>query len=204
MATSEVIKLKGARLSFAKIWEPKAFHEGQTKRFEASFLIDPSSKAGQAQIATILEQAEIILEEKFNGKIPKSLEFGFGWADGTPVEIAGNKYHHKVMDYDGYEGMFFVTSANTVRPVIIDNKFEGGAPVPLVEADGRPYSGCYVNGTITLWTQDNAFGKRVNGNLRGIQFLKHGDAFGVKPADAAEEFDDIEDVEDENGADWDD
>lgn len=204
MATSEVIKLKGARLSFAKIWEPKAFREGQKKRFEASFLVDPSSKAGQAQIDEILEQSEAILLEKFNGKIPKSLELGFGYADGSPVEIGGNKYTHKVMDYDGYDGMFFVTSANTTRPAIIDNKFVDGQPVPLVEADGKPYSGCYVNGSITLWTQDNEFGKRVNGNLRGIQFLKHGEAFGVKPTDAAEEFDDIEGVEEEEGADWDD
>ena len=48
--TSEVIKLKKVRLSFAKLFEPVSFRTGQSRRYEASFLLDPSlikSKLGQ-------------------------------------------------------------------------------------------------------------------------------------------------------------
>jgi hypothetical protein len=196
--TSEVIKLAKARLSFARLFVPKAFREGQKARYEGTFLIDPSSKAGQAQIDLILAEAKGVIEAKFQGKIPKTLKFGFGYADGDDFMIGKTKFHSDVKEYDGYEGMFYVATANTTRPTVVDRDRS-----PLAEEDGKPYSGCYVNGTITLWAQDNEFGQRVNGNLRGCQFYKDGEAFGVKPVDADEEFDDIEDA-DEDGADWDD
>lgn len=186
--TSEVIRLKGARLSFPRLWEPKSFREGQPARFEGSFLIDASSKAGQAQIAKILEEAEGVIKAKFNGKIPKKLKFGFGYADGDDFKIGNVSFHSEPKEYDGYEGMFYISSANKTRPTVVDRDRS-----PLVAEDGKPYAGCYVNGTITLWAQDNEYGQRVNANLRGVQFLKDGEAFGVKPVDADEEFDEIED-----------
>ena len=56
----------------------------------------------------------------------------------------------------------------------------------LVESSGKPYSGCYVNAIIECWAQDNKeFGKRINFGLKGVQFLRDGDAFsgGGKAAD---------------------
>jgi hypothetical protein len=185
--TSEVIKLARARLSFARLFTPKAFRQGQKERYEGTFLIDPSSKAGQAQIKNILSEATKIAKEKFNGKIPKTLKFGFGYADGSDFKLGDVNFHSEPKEYDGYDGMFYLASANTTRPTVVDR-----GRTPLVEADGKPYSGCYVNGTVTLWAQDNEFGQRINANLRGVQFYKDGEAFGVKPVDADEEFDDIE------------
>jgi hypothetical protein len=75
--------------------------------------------------------------------------------------------------------------------------------VELAEDDGVLYSGCYVNMTVTLWTQDNEYGKRVNANLRAVQFVKDGEAFGVAPVDAEEEFDEVEIEDDEGGDNWD-
>ena len=186
--TSEVIKLAKARLSFARLFVPKAFREGQKERYEATFLIDPSSKAGQKQIATILDEATKVAKAKFNGKIPKTLKFGFGYADGDDFKLGNVNFHSEPKEYDGYEGMFYIATNNTTRPSVVDR-----GKAPLVEADGKPYSGCYVNGTLTLWGQDNEFGQRINANLRGVQFYMDGEAFGVKPVDADEEFDDIED-----------
>lgn len=188
MATSDVIKLPNVRLSFARLFQAKAFREGQKKRFEASFLLDPSDKAHAAKIKEILKQAEAVVKEKFGGKVPKKLKFGFGYADGDDFKIGNVTFHSDVKEYDGYEGMFYVSTANTTRPTVVDRHRN-----PLTEEDGKPYSGCYVNGSITLWGQDNEFGQRVNGNLRAVQFVKDGEAFGVKPVDADEEFDEIED-----------
>jgi len=56
-----------------------------------------------------------------------------------------------------------------------------------MEENGKPYAGCYVNMSIRLWAQDNQFGKRVNAQLRAVQFVKDGEAFGDKPVDPQKE-----------------
>jgi hypothetical protein len=89
--------------------------------------------------------------------------------------------------YEGFEGNLFISARSKVRPSVFD-----GQRNELTEADGKPYSGCYVNVSLELWAQDNQFGKRINAQLRGVQFLRDGDAFsgGTRPADA-DEFDEI-------------
>jgi len=185
MPTSDTIKMKDVRLSFPRLFVPKSFTEGQPPRFEGSFLLDPSDKAHAKVIDKLIETAKEILLEQFNGEIPKSVELCFQYTDGeTPVEVGSLKYRGKPKEYDGYEGMFVLSSSNRTRPTVVDRDL-----TPLVEDDGKPYAGCYVNASITLWTQDNQYGKRVNANLRAVQFVRDGDAFGIRPADAEEEFD---------------
>jgi len=183
--TSDIIQLKEVRLSFARLFTPKAFRQGQTPRYEATFLMDPSRKDHAKMISTIKKTAKEILSEYYGGadKIPvKKLEYCFGDADDDGIE------------YDGYAGMFYIRTSNQTKPKILDrNKAE------LDEASGRPYSGCYVNTNITLWVMDNDFGKRVNCNLRIVQFNKDSTAFGAKPAEAEEM--DIVDIDDDDGVD---
>jgi hypothetical protein len=79
-----------------------------------------------------------------------------------------------------------VSSRNKVRPLVLDRDKS-----PLTQSDGRPYAGCYVNGSIELWCQDNAYGKRINATLRGVQFYKDGEAFAGGGSATADEFDDL-------------
>lgn len=204
--TSQKITLHNVRLSFARLFTPKAFREGQKERFEGSFLLDPSSPVHQKDIKNIQAAALGVIKAKFNGKIPKGLDLCFGYADGDPITVGPNKYTNKPKEYDGYEGMVFLSSANTTAPKVVlgqrdpqTGKFE-----QVSEESGIVYSGCYVNATITLWAQDNEYGKRVNANLRAVQFVRDGEAFGVAPVNADEEFDEVE-VDDSDGADadWD-
>lgn len=188
MATSEKVKLPGARLSFARLFVPKSFREGQPERYEGTFLLDPSNKKHAKVIDDIIAQAEDVIVKTYGKKVPAKLSFCFGYADGDDMKIAGKTVRSEIKEYDGYEGMFYISSSNRQRPPVVDRD-----RTPLVEADGRPYSGCYVNGSITLWGQDNEYGKRINANLRAVQFVADGEAFGVKPVDADEEFDEIED-----------
>jgi hypothetical protein len=188
MSTSEVITLgSGAspvRLSFARLFNPKSFQEGQPPRYEATFLLDPSNKEHAAVIAKIKETAKALLTEHFGGEIPKGVKPCYGSGDEK--------------EYDGYEGMFYISTSNRSRPTVVDRQRN-----PLAEADGKPYSGSYVIGSITLWVMDNKFGKRVNANLRAVQFVKDGEAFGVKPVDAEDEFealpDDVDTSSEPNG-----
>ena len=184
MPTSDIIKLANVRLSFPRLFRPRAFQPGQDPRFEATFLLDPSDKAHAASIKEIQDTAQAILEEHFNGKVPKGVVMCFGDADEDDKE------------YDGYQGMFYISTSNKTKPTIVGRKLE-----ELDEQSGVPYAGCYVNTNLTLWVMDNQFGKRVNANLRIVQFVRDGEAFGVRPADAAEEFEVLDDDDFEEGGD---
>lgn len=180
--TSEIIKLKKVRLSFAKLFTPESFREGQAKRYEATYLLDPSDAEHRKSIKEIRSEAKRILIEYYGdeskiptkGKNANILCFGLADEDG---EV-----------YDGYEGMFYIKSATPAAkpPRIIDRDKS-----PLTEEDGRPYSGCYVNTNITLWVQNNEFGNRVNCNLRIVQFHSDGEAFGAASA-SVDEMDEVE------------
>ena len=124
MATSEVIHLNNVRLSFPQLAKAKAFRPGQEARYEAAFLLDPSNKTHAATIKQIKAAAKAVLEEHFNGKIPKGIKFCFGDADKNGKE------------YDGYEGMFYITSSKKEsqgRPTVVDRDRS-----PLTAEDGKP------------------------------------------------------------------
>jgi hypothetical protein len=85
---------------------------------------------------------------------------------GNHLRPAGEKLNLCLHDgdekaeYEGFPGNFFLNAANKARPAVIDRDRS-----PLIQADGRPYAGCYVNAVIDIWAQDNNFGKRVNASL---------------------------------------
>ena len=168
--TSEKIKLENVRIAFAHVHSPTAFQEGQDKQFQLTALLDPSIAAHAGLIAQVKESALSVYKEAWQGKKVKLIGQCFGDADEESVE------------YDGFEGMFYVRVKSKTRPVIVDRD-----RTPLVEEDGKPYSGCYAHVSCTLWTQDNQFGKRINGNLRGVQFVRDGDAFSGAPNISAED-----------------
>ena len=191
-ATSEVIKVFGARLSYPKMFTPQAFDDGGPKRFEATFLLDPSNPDHAAKIKEIKIATRALMTEAFGPDFdPKELRDRVCFGEG-------NK---KAKIPDGYADMFFVNTANTTRPAVANRS--GG---PVVEGDEQcPYGGCFVNGTFTFWAQNNKFGKRINANLRGVQFVKDGEAFGREPINAEDEFEAMEDNTPADGpSDWDD
>lgn len=184
--TSDVVKIKNARGSFLRLDKPKAFQEGQTPRYEATFLLDPSKPEHAAVIEAIKADAKKLVQAQW-GEKPAGLKLCFGLADNDETK----------KKYEGYAGMFYITTANTERPGVY-----GPARQPVAPGDEFwPYSGCKVNTNITLWTQDNKFGKAIRANLRIVQFAGHGQAFsGSGPARAEEELELLEDVPKASGA----
>lgn len=175
-ATSDVIKLPSVRLSFAKIYKPETFATGQDSRFSATFLLDPTKAEHKATIQQIQAAAKKLIDEA--GFKVSDFDVCFGHADKHP----------KKAKYDGYAGMFFLVASNKVRPTVVNRRRE-----PVAEGDAQaPYSGCYVYGSITLWLQNNQYGKKINANLRAVQFEKDGEAFGMRPVNAEDEFEPLE------------
>ncbi len=193
--TSEKIFLDVVRLSFPVLITPRSFTKGQEPKFQSTFLLDPSGKAHAKMIKEIKKQYKLVVAESFGKgtKIPANKRC-FGLA----------KNHPKKKEYDGYEGMFYIATSNDTRPTLAGKKRER-----LDDDDVRTllYAGAYVNTVVTLWTQDHEVGGQgVNANLRIVQFVKNGEAFGRGPADADEELKDvdIEDDDDDANDDWDD
>jgi len=189
--TSEKIELKNVRLSFADIYKAKAFEVGQKPRYSASFLLDPSDKAHKKLIKLIKSEGDRIAEEEWGFTVDQMLERSNKKNKEVP-KLKGTCFGNgddldKV--YDGYDDMFFVRTSKLEddgRPTVVDTDMS-----PLTAEDNKPYNGCYVDATLTLWTQNNQYGKRINGNLRAIRFRSDGDAFGRPPIEAEDEFSEV-------------
>jgi len=182
MSQEQVIKLPQVRLSFPAIFTAEAFNEGQDAKYSCAYILDPSTDIGAKTIKTLEAAIHAVAEAKWGkNKIPKSMK---------PCLNDGND-----KDYNGYEDMMFITASNKTKPQVVIKK-DG---VNVEATPDEVYAGCYVNATITLWAQDNQYGKRVNANLRAIQFYKDGEGFGAAKIDADDElegFDDFAEADD--------
>ena len=96
--------------------------------------------------------------------------------------------------YDGYPGNWFVSASSKTQPQIFDRD-----TTPISdESVGRPYGGCKVYAWITVWVQDNQFGKRINASIERVQFAADGTPFsGTSRASLGA----VEAIEDEDFAD---
>jgi hypothetical protein len=162
------ITLNNVRLSFPALWEPRKGPDATSKpAYQAAFILDKKDNA--AEIAAVKAAIAAIVKDSFKGKQPPKIAL----RDGAEKP-----------DVDGYgETVMFINSRSDKRPHVIGRKME-----QLAESDGKPYAGCYVNASIRLWAQDNQYGKRINAQLRAVQFVKDGDEFGDSAVDVNKEF----------------
>ncbi|EKS9794858.1 MULTISPECIES: DUF2815 family protein [Burkholderia] len=172
------IKLSNVRLAFPQLFEAKTVNGEGKPAFSAAFLIDPADP----QVKELNAAIDQVAKDKWGAKADAILK-----QMRAQDKIALHDGDLK-SNYDGFPGNLFVSSRSATRPLVIDKD-----KTPLTEQDGKPYAGCYVNASVELWAQDNSFGKRVNASLRGVQFLRDGDAFAGGGAASEDEFDEITD-----------
>lgn len=174
------VTLKNVRLSFPHIFKPQPFKNGEGEpKYNCSFLLH--KEKNKAEIEAMRKAINGVAKEKWPTDMPKLKPEKLCMRDGD------------VEDWDGYPGHYYVSASNKRRPAVIDRNRS-----PLTEDDGKPYAGCYVNAVVRVWAQDSKeFGKRINASLEAIQFVKDGDAFGAKPVDVNEKFDDLGDTDGE-------
>lgn len=167
------VTLNNVRLSFPALWEPRKGPDATSKAsYQAAFLLDKKDNA--ADIAAVKAAIAAITKETFKGKQPPKICLREG---------------SEKPDLEGYgDGVMFINARSDKRPHVIGRKMEAIGP-----DDGIVYAGCYVNATIRLWGQDNNYGKRINAQLRAIQFVKKGDAFGDGDIDVMKEFKPLDD-----------
>jgi hypothetical protein len=165
------IILKNVRVSFPSLFKKGSFNGEETK-YEATFLLNKEEHADS--IAEIKEQIAGLVKVNLKGaKVPADK---LCLRDGDEVE------------YDGYAGCYSIKCSTKKRPIVIDRDRS-----PLTEDDGKPYGGCYVNASIDLWVQNNAYGKRVNSTLLAVQFAKDGAPFADGSTGDVNDFDMLDD-----------
>ncbi len=175
------VALKNVRLAFCDLFVAKDFNNDGKFKFGSTLLFEP----GSDNEVKMREAINAVAREQWKAKAKGEL-VALEKKDRTCLHDGADK------DYDGFDGMLYVNATNTIRPTIVDQR-----KAPLVEADGKPYAGCYANAIIDVWAQDNQWGKRINASLSGVQFVKDGEAFAGGKAASIDEFDEIEDDDDD-------
>lgn len=175
---NDQLLLENVRLSFPDIWKATSI-KGSDPKFAASFLLD--KKENSDQIKKIKGLMWALCIEKFGGK-----EKAKALLDKGKILVCLHEGNTK--DYDGYsDENMYISSSSGKRPSIIDRD-----RTPLAQEDGRPYAGCIVNAAVRLWAMDNDFGRRINCELLGLQFVKDGEPFGAPPFRPEEVFPELD------------
>ena len=167
------IKMKNVRLSFPSLFETEQFGEQDTGKYAATFILDKDDNA--AEIKQIQDEINRLMKEELKTKLPD---------DKVALKDGDD------MGRPEYEGKMTIKGSTKKRPLVIDRD-----KTPLSDGDDKPYAGCYVNGIISLWAQNNKYGKRVNASLEGVQFSEHGEPFTTGGV-SVDEFDDFDDEDD--------
>lgn len=163
------VKLTNVRLSFPSLFKKASFNGEEGTKYEATFLLPKSDVKTHKAVMDVIEECKVANK---NTKVASDKLF---IKDGDDIE------------YEGYAGHWAIKTSNNSRPTTINRDRS-----VVVESDEVFYAGCYVNAIIEPWSQSNQYGKRINANLLGVQFVKDGEAFGNGPVDVSDEFDDIE------------
>lgn len=171
------VTIKDVRIAYAQgVFQARAAKPGDKEKFGAAFLFEPGHPVVKLLAEAVGAAAKAKWADKANDML-KQLKAG----DRLPVHSGDAKASSA-----GYAGMLYMNAGNALRPLVIDSN-----NAPLTEADGRPYSGCYVNAIVEIWAQDNQHGKRVNASLLGVQFARDGERFAGGSVATTDDFEPI-------------
>lgn len=164
------ITIRNTRLAFPALFEARSVAGEGKPRYSAAFILP----ADHPQLDEVNAAIEEVAKDKWGAKAGAVLK-ELRSKDRVALHDGDTK-----AQYDGFEGNFYVSASNAARPLIADRDRS-----ILVESDGVIYAGCYVYATVEFWAQDNQFGKRINAELKTVQFFRDGDAFtgGGRPGD---------------------
>lgn len=168
------LKIDNVRLAFPALFEAKTVNGQGAPAYSASFIIPKD----HPQVKDIEEIITKLADDKWGTKA-KSVLTQLKAGDKTALHNGDTK-----SQYNGFSGNYYISCRSKTRPVVLDKDKS-----PLTANDGKPYAGSHVNASVEFWVQDNQYGKRINASLRGVQFVKDGEAFSGSAPASDDEFD---------------
>lgn len=182
-STNIEILVKGVRFSYLNVFEPYTSPEGK-KSYGLNAIIPPN----HPQFPEIIETIKKVAQATFGDEWQTTLK-----TLNAQDRVCLHNGDVSKPNAEGYKGMFYI-SANKKTPFrALETR--NGVNVELTASDGRPRSGDYGNVKLSIWGQANQFGKRINADPLGVQFVRRGpplggggrvaklDEFGVEPSD---------------------
>ena len=103
------VKLTNVRLSFPDLFETRTVNGEGKPAFGASFIIDPQDP----QVAAIEKAIQAVAKEKWGARADAILKT-LRAAGKVPLKDGDTK------NYEGYEGMLFISARSQVQPLVID------------------------------------------------------------------------------------
>lgn len=182
--SDKVLKAVKVRCSFPHLFEEPVINNKKASR-SCTFLFDKNDKEHLAQLKAIKAEMQVLADQhdKLDGNTKK--------ADGLCVRDGDE------MRRPEYEGHYVLKANAQGKPAVFNRRKE------LVTQDDSPiYAGCYVDGSFTLWVQDNEHGLRINASLRGVRYREDGEPLEggvIDPDEVRDEFADEEDDDDKSG-----
>lgn len=172
------ILLKDVRIFFPSLFKEGTYQGQPTGRYSSKFRVEKNSENMKILTEAVLAEAKATWPEDwqrmlmlFKGDATKSCMI-----DGDLSET------------EGFDGGIILTGQRKLdkgRPVVVDRNKN-----PLIESDGKPYSGSYVNASLEIWGQNKNY-KGMRCGLLAVQFVRDGEAFTGGHAATDEDFDDL-------------
>ncbi len=217
-STSKTLVIPDVLFSFLYCDRPKENKDPKTGKITYSFEADGVFPATHPAFSLIRETMRELAKNAW-GETPA--QFPFGAPDPTSGQatmvtmpewqgvLQGLQLEGRIPLRDGnrrnkqeepYTGNFYVKTRSSRQPRVVVTR--GGVNVEIQPGDPQyPYSGCRGNLVVDVWVQGSKakpspYGRRINAQLTGVQFLAHGkkfggggrvaalDEFGICPADA--------------------
>ena len=180
MKSDTKVIIAGARLSYANLFEPRAF-EGQEPKYSVSILIDKEDEATVALIQKAVKNAGEAGSEKYGKK--------FGTGLRTPLRDGDVDRP----DDENYQGCYFINANSKNAPQVVGKLRDPntGKPLPLGPED--VYSGCYANVSVNFYPYNVSGNKGVAAGLNNVQKVADGERLsGASSATDDFEFEDAE------------
>ena len=187
-----LIRLTNARLAFPNLYEARSFQGEGAAAYGAAFilekgygvfLVDKVAKTKKA--ITIDEAINLAAVDKWEKKAPVILK-DLNSKDRTCLHDGDSKG-----EYEGFPGNKYISARSTAKVTVVDRD-----TTVLSKDSGKPDAGCYVNADLEIWGLDNQFGKRICATLKGVQYVKDGEAFSGSAPSSPGDFDSVEEETD--------
>lgn len=222
-AESRVLRITNGIFSFPYVFkkrppmEMKGLPPGKAK-YEITLLLDPTTSEHKACIDKLIKAAyaaakskELPItgtakDEEGNDKPFDRIKQFYNGVELEKFTMPFAKGERKKDSktgavLGGYAGKVYVTARTEIRPGVVDRLM-----APLTEEDGKIYGGAVGNMSIDVYAWKNAAKFGIGIDLRGVQFVKDGTAFGRAPVRVEDEFEALEaeaGAGDSSGAEWD-
>lgn len=186
--TGVLLKLKNVRLGVAFLLKPS-----EKGSYWLNAIIDPGSELYK-QITAALKQAA---KNKFGDDADKKLKVYASNGGQQMCFLSGERRLDKSGDpYPGTEGKFVLTASNKTRPTLLNRR---GVEVSEGEIAKLFYGGARYNLSVEIYCAENGKFKGAFCQVRGVQFVEHGERLGGGAGGGIANKSEFEDLGDPDG-----